>query len=262
MNGLSRLLRQLFTPNEVIAPRLGWLVIAGWVIVFLAYWNLGKPAVIPAPTDVLAALPALWTQGGLGQELISSFMVNLQGMFFAILLSLPLAYLSRTPAMAPLAHGLAKLRFLSPAVFFMVLLFMFSTGHEVKVAMLAIGETFFLVTTMNGIMEGIQLYQLDDARTLRMSEWQTVWYVNVRGTLAQAIDAIRDNAAMGWAMLVMVEGIVRSEGGVGVMMLNQEKHVNFAEVYAIALAILLVGIGQDYALSMVRKAVCPYAEAR
>jgi NitT/TauT family transport system permease protein len=256
---MRKTLATLFTPNEVIGPRLAWAVIAGWVAIFLAYWHLGKPAVIPSPLDVLGAFPNLWTEGGLGQELISSFTVNLEGMFFAILLSFPLAYLSLTPALRPLANGLAKLRFLSPAVFFMVLLFAFSTGHEIKVAMLVIGETFFLVTTMNGIIGSIQLYQIDDARTLRMSEWQTIWYVNIRGTLAQAIDAVRDNAAMGWSMLIMVEGIVRSEGGVGVMMLNQEKHVNFAEVYAIALAILLVGIGQDYLLGVVRKTVCPYA---
>jgi hypothetical protein len=77
-----------------------------------------------------------------------------------------------------------------------------------------------------------------------------VWYVVVRGTLAQAFDAIRDNAAMGWSMLIMVEGFVRSEGGVGVMLINQEKHVNFAEVYAIAIAIVLVGIAQDYIIGV------------
>jgi ABC-type nitrate/sulfonate/bicarbonate transport system permease component len=63
----------------------------------------------------------------------------------------------------------------------------------------------------------------------------SVWYVNIRGTLPQVIDAIRDNAAMGWSMLIMVEGFVRSEGGVGVLLINQEKHVNFAEVYALRL---------------------------
>ncbi|HVI39193.1 MAG TPA: hypothetical protein VM577_00910, partial [Anaerovoracaceae bacterium] len=101
-------------------------------------------------------------------------------------------------------------------------------------------------------------YRFDDARTLRMSEWRSMWYVVVRGTISEALSCIRDNAAMGWSMLMFVEGVIRSEGGVGVMILNNEKHVNFAEVYALSLAILLVGIGQDWFIGQVKKVTCPY----
>jgi ABC-type nitrate/sulfonate/bicarbonate transport system permease component len=60
-------------------------------------------------------------------------------------------------------------------------------------------------------------------------------------------------------MLMMVEGFVRSEGGVGVLLLNQEKFLNFAQVYAIAAAIIAVGILQDWALALTRDALFPYA---
>ena len=46
----------------------------------------------------------------------------------------------------------------------------------------------------------------------------------------------------------MVEGIARSEGGVGAMLLNQNKHFHLAEVFAIQLLILVVGILQDYGI--------------
>jgi NitT/TauT family transport system permease protein len=250
---------QCLTPNEDLSLRAGSLIIAVWVFLLLAWWQAAKPDIFPSPLDVLAAFPALWSQGGLGQELISSLTVNWEALFWSSLISLPLAYLSRTPAIKPLAQGVAKLRFVSPAVFYVILLYLASNGHEVKVLMLTLGETFFLVTTMIGVVQNIPDYQFDDCRTLRMSEWKGTWYVLVRGTLTQAIDAIRDNAAMGWSMLLMVEGVVRSEGGVGVMVLNQEKHQNFAEVYAIAIAIVLVGITQDYIIGAVKRVVCPYA---
>lgn len=252
-------LRRLLTPNESLNTRSVWLVLAGWCLVFLGYWTLARPVIFPSPADVVAAFPTLWFQDGLGQELITSFGVNVEALLVSVLVAFPLAYLCRTPITRPLALGVAKLRFVSPAVFFLVLLFSLSGGHQVKVAMLALGEIFFLVTTLVGIMDNIPAYQFDDARTLRMSEWQTVWYVNVRGTLAAAIDAVRDNAAMGWSMLIMVEGIVRAEGGVGVLMLNQEKHLNIAETYAIAAAIIAVGVLQDYALGVVKNICCPYA---
>ena len=51
-------------------------------------------------------------------------------------------------------------------------------------------------------------------------------------------------------MLTMVEGISRSEGGVGAMLLNQEKHFHLAEVFAIQLMILAVGLLQDFGIGV------------
>jgi NitT/TauT family transport system permease protein len=191
---------------------------------------------------------------------MTSFTTNLQAIVLSTIISLPLAYLSLTPIVRPVALGISKLRFLSPAVFFLVLLFVTSSGHQVKVVMLSLGEAFFLVTTMIGVVESIPSDDFDDARTLRMDEWKVTWYVVIRGTIPQAIDAVRDNAAMGYSMLMMVEGLVRSEGGLGVLILNQEKHMNFSMIYAIALVILLVGLAQDFVLVWIRNGFCPYAE--
>ena len=38
-----------------------------------------------------------------------------------------------------------------------------------------------------------------------MGEWRVVWEVVVRGTRDQAIDVMRQNAAMGWMMLTMAK---------------------------------------------------------
>ncbi|MBX4181747.1 nitrate ABC transporter permease, partial [Candidatus Parcubacteria bacterium] len=168
-------------------------------------------------------------------------------------------YCCRIPLIRPIADFLGKLRFVGPSVFFLPLLFILSGGHAVKVALLTLGMMFYLITTMAGVVLNIPEFRFDDARTLRMSEWLSIWYVVIRGTVVEAFDAIRDNAAMGWAMLMFVEGVVRSEGGVGVLILNQEKHVNFAEVYAIVLTILAVGVAQDWVIGQIKKAVCPYA---
>lgn len=91
------------------------------------------------------------------------------------------------------------------------------------------------------------------------SAWVVTWYVVVRGTWDQALDAIRDNEAMGWGMLMMVEGIVRSEGGIGVLLIDNSKYRDFPAVYALALAVLLMGLVQDWALTAVKQAWCPYA---
>lgn len=250
------------TPNEEATRQVVWLIYACWLALWLGYWTLFRPVLLPSLPEVLAALPDLWTQDGLGQELLTSWWLNLEALVLSTAISMPLAYLSRTPAIRPLAVGLSKLRFLSPGVFFLALVLVTSSGHDVKVLMLTLGESFFLVTTMVNVVGGIPAEQFDDARTLRMSEWRATWYVVVRGTLPEAIDAIRDNAAMGWSMLTMIEGIVQSEGGVGVLLVKNQRHLNMAAVYAIALAVVAVGLLDDRALGAIKSALCQWAALR
>jgi NitT/TauT family transport system permease protein len=60
-------------------------------------------------------------------------------------------------------------------------------------------------------------------------------------------------------MLTMVEGMSRSDGGIGALLLNQNKHFHLAAVLAIQGTILAVGLGQDYAIGALRNLFCPYA---
>lgn len=252
-------LRSILTPNEPVSRRTIGLVVCGWLAVWLSYWTLARPAIFPSPAEVLGALPALWNEDGLGVELLTSLRTNVEALAVSTAVGLPLAYLSRVPAVWPLAAGVAGLRFLSPAVFFLLLLFVAPSGHAVKVLMLAMGEAFFLVQAMVTVVQDVPLERLDDCRTMRMSEWRATWYGVIRSTLPHALDAVRDNAAMGWAMLTMVERI-GGEGGIGVLMLNNEKHFGFAEVYAIAGVVVAVGLMQDYLLGAARQAAFPWAQ--
>ena len=81
-----------------------------------------------------------------------------------------------------------------------------------------------------------------------------------RGTLDKALDLLRQNVAMGWAMITMVEGISRAEGGMGAMILNENKHFRLAEVYAILIVILILGLVMDYMMGVFIQAVCPHAK--
>jgi NitT/TauT family transport system permease protein len=44
------------------------------------------------------------------------------------------------------------------------------------------------------------------------------------------------------------------------MLLNQNKHFHIAEVFAIQITILLLGLLQDYGIGVLRGLVCPYAD--
>ncbi len=63
-------------------------------------------------------------------------------------------------------------------------------------------------------------------------------------------------------MLTMVEGVVRSEGGIGTMLLDQNKHFHLPAVVALVGVVIIVGTLQDFALKRLRRAVCPYADLK
>jgi NitT/TauT family transport system permease protein len=245
-----------FRPNAKVNSEP--LIIMVWVLLFLVGWQFFRPTVFPGPVDVLRAVPDLFGDG-FGADLWTSWTINLEALCLSALIGLPLAWLSRLPVIAPLTATTAKLRFVGSAVFYLPLLLTMGSGHEVKLGLLTLGSLFYLVTTMAGVVQTIPDFRYDDAKTLRIGDWLSIWYVNIRGTVPETIRALRDNAGMGWSMLMFVEGVVRSEGGVGVIILNAQKHTNYDQFFAAALIIVAVGIGQDWLLGQLEKVVCPYA---
>ncbi len=238
------------------------LIVGVQLTAALLIW-MGSPfAVLPRPPEVARALQRLWAEQGLGADLITSFQLNAQALFVTLVISLGLCYLTVLPFFCPLASAVAKGRFLSLAGLTFVFTLVFGGGRPLKLSLLVFGMTVFFVTSMAAVVAELPRAAFDHARTLRMTEWQVVWEVVILGTIDRAWEVLRQNAAIGWMMLTMVEGIARAEGGVGAMLLNQEKHLRLAEVFAIQLLILLVGLVQDYALGIARRISCPYADLK
>lgn len=249
-----------FLPNRVISRTTFQMMIALQVALFLLIWIRSPFAVLPRPDEVVVALRNLWMTQGLGPELWTSIISNFEALAITLVLSLLLSYLTVLPFWRPITAAISKGRFLGLTGLTLIFTLITGGGHVLKISLLVFGMTVFFVTTMSAVVAEIPKEKFDYARTLRMGEWRVVWEVVVLGTADKAIEALRQNAAIGWMMLTMVEGITRSEGGVGAMLLNQNKHFHLAEVFAIQLLILLVGMGQDYGIGIAKRVLCPYAE--
>jgi len=248
----------VLAPNKVISKQtLRWLI--GFQLLLLFFiWIFSPTVFLPKPKEVFQALSEMWMQG-LGAELITSFLLNLQAIAFSTILSLLLAYLTVIPFFRPIVTLLSKLRFLSMVGLTFFFTLMATTGHELKLYLLVFSVSVFFVTGMAEVVAAIPKEKFDLARTLRMGEWRVVYEVVILGQADKAFEVLRQNAAMGWMMLTMVEGISRSEGGVGAMLLNQNKHFHLSAVFAIQISILFLGLGQDYAIGLLRRVFCPYA---
>lgn len=251
-------LKEAWTPNGHVSARAHSVLVGVTLMGLFATWAL-RPDFLPGPYEVVAAYPPLLQQG-LVYELYISLATNLQAILISCLLTIPLAYLTVLPAVRPFVRAVCKTRFLGLSGFVVLFTLFFGGGHGLKVALLVFGMSVFLVTSLDGIVEGIPREEFDHARTLRLGKWGSVLEVVVIGRFDAVLDAIRQNAAMGWVMLTMVEGLVRFEGGLGAMMLAEDKHIRLDAVFAVQLVVLVIGVVQDFLLLLLRRAICPYSE--
>lgn len=229
------------------------------VVAILAVWIGANSKIIPNPLGIVMALPKLWFEDGLGQELLTSVSLNLEAALLMIVMSLLVAYGTRIPAGRPLAVIFSAGRFNSFVGLPLLLTLAIGNAHAIKVVLLAIFMSVFTVPAIVDIIGTIPQQNYYDGRVLHMSEWRIVWEVVILGKIDEVIDVIRTSAAMGFCMLPMVEGLFRDEGGIGVLILNKNKYLQLDAVYCIIMVVGFVGLAQDHFILEVKQLLCPYA---
>lgn len=249
-------------PNRALSRRAMTAMAALQAALSVCLWAGSGAAVLPTPREVAAALGALLREQGLLRELLESLVLSLQAVAVSSALSLALSWATVLPVLRPVAAAVSRGRFLGLTGLTFVFTLAIGGGHPLKLALLVFGMTVFLTTGLCAEIAAIPRERFEHARTLGMGEWAVAREVVVLGTLDRALELLRQNAAIGWTMLSMVEGLARSEGGVGALLLNQNKHFHLAAVFAIQLSILAVGLLQDASLGALARLVCPWASLR
>jgi NitT/TauT family transport system permease protein len=247
-----------FTPNRFVPSRVMAFITAVWIGLFLAVWVFLAPKIIPRPMEVLNAFGPLWTQGIAG-DLWVSFKTNVYALVLTAFISLFFSYMTVLGAMRAPAELISKMRFLGLTGLTLIFSLVIGGGVAQKVAIVVFGMTVFTVTSLNDMVAKIPRDKFDHARTLRYGAWSTVWEVVVLGHTDQVFEVLRQNAAIGWMMLAMVEGLVRSEGGIGSVLLTQNKYFNLSAVFAIQILILVIGLLFDWFLRLSKDVVAPWS---
>lgn len=251
------LVRDSFTPFGRSRLRFGAFAVV-WFLVMIALWRFTAGPLTPRPLDVAKAFLKLGDPDVV-VALAASFVLNMEALAISAFVALGAAYLSTIPALRPPILLMSVLRFLGYTGLTYFFMRWTSNGHSLKVLMLSSGMAVFYLTSMLDVVESVSQAELDHARTVGLTDWRLLYEVVIRGRLHQALELLRQNAAMGWMMLTMVEGLVRSEGGIGVKLLNENRLFNLEMVLALQALILCVGFGLHYGLGVLRRLICPYA---
>ena len=251
--------KQLFAPNAKPPRSIFLTMVVAQVAALLLLWLLYPLQLFPRLGEVFASLGQLVTTQGLIQELWASLTTALAALGVATVLALLISYLTALPFFRPLAYAASKMRYLTLTglTFFMALLL--SSGHQVKLSVLIFGATVYLVTGMTSVILGTTQEEIDHARTLGMSEWRSFFEVVVLGKLPLMLEVVRQNFAIIWTLITLVETLYQSEGGIGLLLYKQNRYLHLDGVVAIQLVILATGAAQDYLFETLQRQFFPYA---
>ncbi len=233
-----------------------------WIGLALLFWFLNPIKALPTPGEVLEAFGRMWRiQGsqGLLYNVYVTLKLNIVGLGYSSIISLVIAYLCVIPLFQPFNKMVQWLRYIPIVGFNLVFLTLFTIGWPMKVAMLTTGMSFFLVTSMTGVIASIPRLKYELAKVLGYKDWQVFYSVVVRPTLPAMIDMIAQNAAIGWVMITAIETYNRTEGGIGSQIYSYSSTNQLAEVYAYLIIIGVIAVLEDWFFALLKRVLFPYS---
>lgn len=233
-----------------------------WIALVVLLWFLNPIKALPNPGEVLQAFQRMWSasgSSGLVYNVYVTLKLNVVGLLYSSIISLLVAYLSVIPLFQPFNKLVQWLRYIPIVGFNLVFLTLFTIGWPMKVAMLTTGMTFFLVTSMTGVIAAIPRMRYELAKVLGYNDWQVFHSVVMRPTLPQMIEMIAQNAAIGWVMITAIETYNRTEGGIGSQIYAYSSTNQLAEVYAYLLIIGVIAVLEDWFFVLLKRVLFPHS---
>lgn len=231
-------------------------------VVAAVIWLCAPTSTVPGPMGVLSSLRSLWLEDALGREMLTSLTLNAEMLVALVLIVVPLGYARALPIARPVVALFANFRFLGLTGLTLLFTIYTSGSHSLRLSILVFSVGTYYLTALARIVDAVPTAEIDYTRTLGMKPWRSFQEILVRGRSAEMLEALRQNAAMGWMMLTAVEGLTKSDGGVGTLLLQAQRLWRLEDVYAIQLSLWVVGLLQDYLFGVARRVLFPYADLR
>ena len=254
-------IKKIFTPFSYLNNSTKTILVFLNIALAIVLWQVfASGGLIPTPSKILESLVRIASTGDFYDNLFASLSLTLKGMGISILIALVICYLSLVPFFNPLAKFIIKCRYLTLTGLIFLFTLLTSNGSNLKLSLLIFGIAPFFVTSLLSIIDSINEQEYELCKTLRMNSWQILLEVVIIGRLDQVIEVMRQNFAIAWMMITMVEGLNMSEGGLGTMLIKSNKYIDLGSVFAVLIIIFIMGVCFDFLLSQIRKWFFPYTK--
>lgn len=241
------------------------LAVVAWVVVLLAwfaltYWNILPPFSLPKPGSVLGAFGKLWTENNLLGNVAQSWWRIAQAFFWCAVIAIPLGLLMASfrwiyDLVNPVA---APMRSMPITAFLPAFIALFGMEEKMKVAFLWFGMFFYLLAVVVEEVNRVDTSLLETAYTLGARNYQVLWLM-FRASFPGIFSSFRILYDIGWTYVILAE-IVNARKGVGYMIDNARKFLDFDRVYAGIIAIGVAAFLFRFVLTLLEKVLFPWRQ--
>jgi ABC-type nitrate/sulfonate/bicarbonate transport system permease component len=253
-------IKSFFEPFGTISKTNMLILIAVQIVLALGLWQGLGNELIPPPSKIFLRMTEIIKKESFWDNFLASLSLILKGMFYSLIIALSISYLSLVPFFRPFSKFVIKCRYLTLTGLIFAFTLLTSDGSQLKLSLLLFGIVPFFVTSFLSVIDGIDKQEYELCSTLGMNKWRTLWEVVIVGRLDQVLEVLRQNFAIAWMMITMVEGQSMSEGGLGTMLIKSNKYIDLSIVFAILFIIFLIGVFFDYILGALRFWLFPYTK--
>ena len=204
----------------------------------------------PNLKQVLSAWFDLWNNG-LFFHIVATLKLCSIATVIGIVFSCIISYMSTIPFFTPISLFFTKLRFNPIQGFTLFLAIMTSGGRNLQITLLVIFMSFYFINSLISIIKSIPEEDLIRCKTQKMNNWKVLWNVVILDRLDYLVEVIRQNLSMMFMMIVSVEAMDKTQGGLGALIIDTNRALNFPKIFALQLTILIIGISLDYALKKI-----------
>lgn len=257
---IKLIMKKIFVPFARINKQTVTIIIAFQVVATLLVWHLTSNGLIPKPGHVAMAFIQMLGSKLLLDNVLVSLLLTVKAMGIAILITLVFAYLSVLPFFKSIAHFIVKCRYLTLTGLIFIFTLLTQDGSQLKLSLLVFGIVPFFVTSFLSVIVQINQQEHELCKTLGYNNWHTLYEVIIVGKADQVFDILRQNFAISWLMITMVEGLSMSEGGIGTLLIKYNKFNDLTHVLALQLVIFIIGLCFDYMLGTLRHWLFPYTK--
>jgi NitT/TauT family transport system permease protein len=218
------------------------------VLLILAWLFLvPQKTLFPHLGEVLKGWQELWNNGFF-YEIMSSLKLCAIATFISVLFSSIIAYATTIPFFKPVGIFFTKLRYNPIQGFTLFLTQISGGGRSFQIILLVIFMSFYFIDSLIVMINAIPEEDIIRRKAQKMNNWMVLWKVVILDRLDYLFEIVRQNLSITFMMLVSVEAMNKAAGGMGAILNDTNRALNFPKIFAIQITILLVGILIDTCL--------------
>jgi NitT/TauT family transport system permease protein len=246
--------KKLFTPFSVVDKKVITTIgIFQFLLLILAWiFLIPEKTLFPKLSEVITGWKTLW-DNGFFFEIMASLKLCGIATLISVILSSIIAYATTIPFFKPMGSFFTKLRYNPIQGFTLFLTTLSGGGRSLQIILLVIFMSFYFIDSLIVMINAIPEEDIIRRKTQKMSNWQVLWKVVIMDRLDYLFEIVRQNLSITFMMLVSVEAMNKAAGGMGAVLNDTNRALNFPKIFAIQITILLIGIGIDTLLKFVIK---------